>query len=205
MGKIKDITGEKFGRLTVIEFAGYGTSNKTQWKCLCECGNEIIVKTNSLRTGHTRSYGCLEIETKRECSKTHGLRYDPLYSTWLNIRDRCNNPNNSHYKWYGEKGIKMCDKWNDFREFYDWANNNGYVKGLSIERIDNSLGYCPENCKWIEFKDQAKNKTSNYQIEFEGELRTIADIARITGIKVQTLYSRMNRSGSIYLKNGKIK
>lgn len=205
MGRIKDLTNQKFGRLTVLKFAGFGSSHKTQWKCLCECGNEIIVKSNSLITGHTQSCGCLESETKKNNNKSHGLRYDPLYKTWLNIKNRCNNPNNSHYIYYGKKGIKLCSEWNNFESFYNWAYTNGYSSGLSIERIDNSKNYCPENCKWIPIEEQSKNRTSNYQIEFEGIVRTVAEISRLTGIKVSTLYSRIQRTGSIYLKNGKIK
>lgn len=206
MGKIKNLINQKFGRLTVIEFAGFGSSHKTQWKCKCDCGKEVIVKSNSLITGHTKSCGCLETEVKREINKTHGLRYDPLYRTWLNMRDRCNNPNNSHYIYYGKKGVKVCNLWNNFKEFHTWAYSNGYIpnSNLSIERVDNSKGYCPENCKWIKISEQSKNKTSNYQIEYDGKLRTVAEISEITGIKAPTLYSRIRRTGSIYLKNGSI-
>ena len=204
MGKIKDLTNQVFGRLTVIEFAGFGSSHKTLWKCKCECGNEITVKSNSLVTGHTRSCGCLEIETKKKNNLKHGLRNDPLYPTWLNMRDRCNNPNNSHYKYYGKKGICLCEEWDDFKNFYNWAYSNGYVKGLTIERIDINSNYCPENCKWISMKDQARNKSNTLHVEFGGKMITIPEISEITGIKTSTLYSRVRRTGTIYLKNGKI-
>lgn len=181
MGKIRDLTNQKFGRLTVLEFSGYASNRKTQWRCKCECGNEIIVKSNSLVTGHTKSCGCLEIETKKKNNKTHGLRYDPLYKIWLNMRSRCNNPNNSHYCYYGEKGIKICQEW------------------------DNSKNYSPENCTWILMSEQSKNRTYNHQIEYGGKLCTIAEISELTGVKPSTLYSRMRNKGTIYLKNGKIK
>ena len=159
----QSIIGEKFGRLTVLEDAGFTTTGarKKLFKCVCDCGKIVIVKRNSLISGHTKSCGCFEIESKKTNNLKHGLRHHPLYTTWLNIKDRCNNPNNTHYKNYGERGIKMCKEWsNDFKSFYDWAINNNYKKGLSIERLDVNKGYSPDNCSWIPFNKQEKNKTT---------------------------------------------
>lgn len=198
MAKVKDLTGKRFGRLVVIELAGKSANGKYQWKCKCDCGNYIIVKGNSLTTGHTKSCGCLEKETKRVVNTVHGLRKRPLYKVWLNMKDRCYNPNNSHFKYYGGKGIIVCNEWkNDFKTFYDWMSSNGYKEGMSIDRINNSLGYSPSNCRVIPFREQSSNRTTNYSIMYEGHFYTVAELSKLLNVKSSTLYSKLRRHGRI--------
>lgn len=198
MTKVKDLTGTRFGRLVVVELIGKAANGKYQWKCKCDCGNYTIVKGNSLTTSHTKSCGCLEKETKREVNTTHGLRRHPLYGVWLNMKGRCYNSNNSHFKYYGGKGITVCNEWkNNFKLFYDWMINNGYEKGMSIDRIDNYLGYSPDNCRIIPFNKQSSNRTTNYAIMYEGLPYTIAELSKLLNVKSSTLYSKLRRHGKI--------
>ena len=199
MGQICNLNGLRFGRLTVVGFSGLNKHRKATWNCLCDCGNSVIVVGASLKNGSTKSCGCYELETKQGRNATHGLRKHDLYKTWLNIKSRCYNSNNSHYKYYGKKGIGMCDDWrNNFKSFYDWAINNGWKRGLSIERIDNNKQYEPENCKWIDMDKQSQNRTTNHYVaDKNGNVYTIAEISRKTNINAHTLYSCYSKHKSI--------
>ena len=199
MGQICNLNGLRFGRLTVVGFSGLNKHRKATWNCLCDCGNSVIVVGASLKNGSTKSCGCYELETKQERNTTHGLRKHDLYKTWINIKSRCYNSNNSHYKYYGKKGIGMCDDWkNNFKSFYDWAINNGWKRGLSIERIDNNKQYEPQNCKWIDMSNQSQNRTTNHYVaDKNGNVYTIAEISRKTNINAQTLYSCYSKHKSI--------
>ena len=186
----KEFIGRKFGKLEVIKYLYTNAKNKTIYLCKCECGNLKEVKRNSLVTGHTKSCGCIP----KKGNLKHGQKRTKLYGLWLNIKDRCNNKNNSHFKYYGEKGIKMCEQWaNDYSAFMKWALENGYVEGLSIERIDNNKGYEPSNCKWITKEEQARNRSyTKFQIINNKEMSLI-EIAREFNIIPSTVYSRYRR------------
>ena len=160
-----DLTGLRFGRLVVIERNGSYVSPKGQahrkWLCKCDCGNFTTVTASNLRSGETLSCGCLHRETFN--NKKHNGRKTPLYNTWRAMKERCNNPNSIIYKWYGGKGIKVCDEWNDFEAFRDWAITSGYKEGLSIDRIDSNLGYFPENCRWLTRAENSRRAAKEMQ------------------------------------------
>lgn len=150
MSKRIDLTGKRFGRLVVVKFTGKRRGTNALWKCVCDCGNTAIVVSSELQRGRTRSCGCLHREVAKKMSTKHGLWKHPLNKVWITIKQRCYNPNCAQYPYYGRRGIKVCDKWKDsFKAFYDWAINNGYKKGLTIDRIDDEGNYEPSNCQWI--------------------------------------------------------
>lgn len=158
-----DLTGKSFGKLTVIErinnYIEPCGEKKAKWQCLCECGNTIHVTTSHLTTGHTKSCGC----SKNQGTYKHGCHNTRLYSVWEGMRSRCNNQNSSNFERYGRRGIKVCEDWDDFIQFKEWAEANGYYATAeygecTIDRIDNSKGYSPNNCRFVPMSVQAFNK-----------------------------------------------
>lgn len=190
---INNISGNKYGNLMVIESVGYG-----KWLCKCDCGNEIITKKYNLTSGQAKSCGCLHRKIVGLRSTTHGLSKHPLYKTWHNMRSRCKNPNATKYELYGGKGIKVCSDWdNSFQAFYDWAINNGWQAGFTIDRIDGDNDYCPQNCRWVDYKIQANNTTQVHNITYDGKTMGIYAWAEYLGIDKKMLSSRILRGWDI--------
>lgn len=189
MEVINDLTGRKFGRLTVLEVAER-TGRKTYWLCKCDCGNLTKVQTAYLNNAHTKSCGCLQKTTVT----THGKKKTKLYGVWASMKERCINIKHPAYENYGGRGITMCDEWReDFQTFYDWAMESGYQEGLTIDRKDNDGNYEPSNCRWVTCKIQGNNTRRNHYIEFNGERHTISEWAEIKGINRLTLWDRIVR------------
>lgn len=184
MKKLK-LVGEKFGRLTVVKEAeSHGWS---YFYCKCDCGNEIIVKGTFLKTGKTKSCGCLQKEKARDRLKKHGLSRGRIYRIWNAMNTRCNNPHINQHKDYHDRGISVCAEWKNFKDFYNWAINNGYRDDLSIDRIDNDSGYSPENCRWATPKIQNRNSRRCIKVEYNGEIHCLSEWEEILGIKKHTL------------------
>ena len=148
-----DLVGKRFGRLTVLEYAG-----NERWKCVCDCGGTALVRTNNLTLGNARSCGCYQKDVASRVSRKHGDSSTPLYKVWCSMRQRCCNPNSKAYRDYGGRGISVCDEWAGFEPFKEWAMSAGYRQGLTIDRIDNDGNYCPENCRWVGMSVQNANK-----------------------------------------------
>lgn len=193
--KLIDLTGKRFGMLTVICRAA-DRNGDAMWKCVCDCGRERIVLGESLRYGHTKSCGCQMRRILLESNIKHGKTNTKLYGVWSTMKSRCLNPNSASYKLYGKRGIKVCEEWaNDFQAFYEWAVSTGYHEGLSIDRIDTNGNYEPSNCRWADAKMQANNRRNSHIVTLNGESHTIAEWSKITGIKSSTLYMRLNKYG----------
>jgi hypothetical protein len=157
-----DLTGQKFGFLTVLNRHGYSGKENT-WLCKCDCGNLAIVIGRDLRSGNTKSCGCFQKLRATEANTKHGgssrKNREPLYKRWECIKQRCYQTNFKSYKDYGGRGIRVCDEWlNDYSAFREWALNNGFQEHLTIERIDVNGNYEPLNCTWIPKCEQSKNR-----------------------------------------------
>lgn len=187
MGKLKDLTDQEFGRLMVIERAENNNQGKTMWLCRCECGETFSVRPDALRNGRTVSCGCY----RKEINTEHGLSKDRLYLIWKSMVARCNNPNDQAYSHYGGRGITVCNEWNDYKCFIDWAKGNGYTKKLTIERENVNKGYDPSNCKWATMKEQQNNRTNNCYITYEGIRRTAKQWSEELGVKYRSLLWRI--------------
>ena len=172
-----NLIGDKYGRLTVVALDRV-QNKKAYWKCVCDCGLSVVASGNNLRSGNTKSCGCLRRETATSQGKantvhgnSHGNR-TRLYTIWCCMRQRCNNPNRDAYQWYGSKGVTICEEWNDFEMFKKWALSTGYTDDLTIDRIDANKGYNPDNCQWLTRGENTskanKNHTTRTLIRGEG-------------------------------------
>ena len=198
MGRPIDLTGERFYRLYVIRQAPNRVykngETKRCWLCQCDCGNTIVVTTQELRNGDTRSCGCLKTELTKIRLTTHGKNRTHLHNVWKAMRKRCSNVNNKDYCRYGGRGIKVCDEWqNDFLSFERWAINNGYIEGLTIDRVNNDGNYEPNNCRWVTHKDQCNNRCNSICITHNNESHSLSEWADLLNIKYSTLYSRYKK------------
>lgn len=195
--KAEDLTGQKFGRLTVIERCKENTKDgKAKWICKCNCGKIHITRAASLKSGNVKSCGCISKEAKHNYK--HGMTHSKLYSIWHNMKDRCYRENHRFYKDYGGRGIIVCDEWkNDFTSFYEWSIKSGYKNGLTLDRIDNDSIYSPDNCRWETRTIQANNRRTNHLIEFNGEQKSLTEWSKEYSINYQTIQTRLLRGWSI--------
>lgn len=200
---VADLKGRRFGRLTVLEFSHLSDDRKrTYWKCKCDCGNEIITRADGIKSGHTNSCGCYNKDILQNAgwNITHGLSHSRVYGIWRNMKARCYNDKSISYEYYGKKGITVCDEWlgkGGFKNFYDWSMENGYRDDLTIDRKDNDKGYSPDNCRWVAYKEQANNKSTNVCIEYNGETNTISEWADKCGLEYSCLLYRLHSGWDI--------
>lgn len=188
-------SGDKFGRLTVLRFSHSSGRGLRIWECRCECGNTVFAKALDLKRKAVRSCGCLRTEILKK-PKTHGMAYSRLNGIYRKMKQRCYNPKIKNYRNYGSRGITVCDEClNGFEPFMEWAINNGYSEELTLDRVNNDGAYSPENCAWRTYKEQGNNRRGNKHLSLHGETHTLAEWARLLGMKPQTLAARINRHG----------
>lgn len=200
MPKLIDLTGKRFGRLTVVAWER-NDGTHTYWKCICDCGKEIITRSGNLRRGATNSCGCLKKDRVREVlvkrNTSHGQTKTRLYRIWAKIHERCSNPNSKRYADYGGRGIRVCEEWKDFAVFQKWALENGYRDDLTIDRIDNNGSYTPQNCRWVDYKTQNRNRRDNNLVTYKGQTKTLTEWAEQFQIRRTTLANRLKLGWSV--------
>lgn len=195
--RLIDLTGKKFGRLTVVKRAennAYGP----MWICVCDCGKTTIKSGCCLRNGHTTSCGCYAKEVASKVHTKHGGTNEYLFRRWQIMKYRCTEQNKEHKRNYYDKGITVCDDWiNDYSAFKEWAVNHGFSPELTLDRIDFNKGYSPENCRWIPEKEQHRNTSKNKIIEYEGEKMPLVILSEKTGIREDLLRDRLRRGWTV--------
>jgi hypothetical protein len=196
MGKLIDLTGQKFHRLIVIRHAENSKSGRVRWNCVCDCGNTVIVSRNDLRSNSTKSCGCLKLEFSIGTrARTHGMRWHPLYIVWCNIKARCHNPKEKGFKDYGGIGITVCLEWKEsFQKFYD-DMATGYEKSLQLDRIDNGKGYFKENCRWVTCKENCNNKRNNIKVLYTNTSMTMTQAVELAGYNYNTVNGALRAHG----------
>ena len=193
MGKPLELIRERFGRLTVTKFLGNKGTRYSMWECVCSCGNTPVVRGSSLTSGQTKSCGCLRKEKASLTHRKHGQAVsggkNGEYTIWKSMRRRCNDPKCPEYKDYGGRGIKICERWNDFNNFFEDMGDR--PKGMSLDRKNNDGDYCPENCRWATPKEQSNNARSNKLLAYKSKTRNIAQWARHLDMNEGTLRYRL--------------
>lgn len=192
--EMEDLSGQRFGRLVVIEFDHMDEYYSSHWLCRCDCGNKVIVSRGNLVKGRATSCGCYKRDRQRELHTTHGEHRSRLHNIWGNMKQRCGNEKNTNYHSYGERGIEVCDEWlDDYETFRDWALENGYSDDLTLDRRDNNGIYSPDNCRWADCYTQANNRRTTRYITYNGETHSISEWARILGVSRGTLDYRIRK------------
>lgn len=186
-----DLTGQVFGRLTVIREIKKRKNNCIVWLCKCECGKTKYVRSGSLASSKTRSCGCYKRERASETHRIHGQsgrNRTRLYKVWGNMIRRCSDKTCKDYR---GRGISVCTAWQDFTVFRDWALSRGFREDLQIDRIDNDGNYCPENCRWSTHKDNQRNTRRTRWETMNGETKSLAEWCEIYNTPYSTVHQRL--------------
>jgi len=194
----ENLFGMNFGYWRVEGRAKQTSTGQSYWVCLCKCGNIRLVAKKMLQTGRSKSCGCQKSELISRRVKTHGMTNSRLFRIWKGMLERCHKENNKDYHRYGDKGILVCDRWRGptgFSAFMIDMGNPGDDSKLTIDRIDGSKGYSPENCRWATQTTQHRNKCNNRILTLNGRSLVIAEWAEITGLKRCTISKRLNSYG----------
>ncbi len=195
--RVKDLTGRVFGLWTVEGFDSLNERGKAMFRCVCWCGKTGVIDGASLSRKHSNSCGCLRDKIISQVNTRHGQRYTDIYNIWCGIKKRTECPDYVHYSRYGGRGIGLCKEWSE--SFTQFAEDMGPrpTKKHTVDRINNSLGYSKDNCRWATYKEQARNRRSNVRLEFNGETLTIAEWAERFHINDQILAKRIRTGWSI--------
>lgn len=181
---LEDLAGRSFYKLTAIEFVEKRGSND-YWRFRCECSTEAILRASHVLSGHTKTCGCGRYSSaprKKDCL---------AYKSWSSMLLRCYNPKNDNYRFYGEKGVSVCDRWRGSFDLFLEDMGPRMSRDLTLDRIDGSKGYYPENCKWSTKAEQSNNCSNNFKIEYDEKLYTLRELSNISGINYRILYGRI--------------
>ena len=192
-----DLTGQKFGRLTVVRF-DHKENGRKYYLCQCDCGNFKIVSNHSLKSGNTKSCGCLHKEIliqRNKDNRIHHPENERLLRIWRAMLHRCYKETDEHYDYYGGRGIKVCDDWHDFETFQKWALANGYADNLTVDRLDGNKDYCPENCSWATMTVQNNHKSDTKWLTYKGKTQSLSDWCRELGLDYFRIKARLNSLG----------
>lgn len=192
----------KFGRWTVIQIEGLSRvrpsgERLTQWLCRCECGTERVLDPYSVKTGNSKSCGCLNHELTKIRNRTHGMSKTPIYYVWRAMIDRCENPKNIGFPTYGGRGITVCEHWHRFENFFADMGQRPTPRH-TIDRENNSLGYNPENCRWATMQTQQRNRRNNHWITIGDRTLTLAEWAEIGVATVDQIAWRLRKGWDPY-------
>lgn len=184
-----DLTGERFNHLTVESLAR-AEKGVLYWNCLCDCGNRTVVRGSNLKRGAVKSCGCINHISH---NKTHGESKSKLYRHWMSMIYRCYNPKNNAYKWYGARGIRVCDEWRTYEGFRAWVANTCPDVTYTVERIDVNGDYCPENCTWIPNSKQANNRRTSVIVEHNGIKKNLTEWCDELGLDYKLIHNRIHK------------
>ena len=198
MGKIKDIAGERFGKLLVLSFS-HINNRRAFWNCECECGTVKAIRSHDLLGSKVNSCGCLKVEQTRQRNYKHGHSVrgakTRAWDIWRGMTERCRNPNHSSWSNYGGRGVKVCPRWLEFSNFL--ADMGEPEENFSLDRINNDEDYCPENCRWANRATQARNTNRNVMLTYNGKTQCLTDWAIEHGISRGTIEHRLKHNWSI--------
>lgn len=185
--RARNLTSETFGQLTAIRPTAERVKTSIVWECRCRCGRLVYVAARYLSRLNTRSCGCVRSRRAERPGRERSI--------WIDMRNRCNNPNNKRFYRYGARGIRVCERWNNFKSFL--KDMGPCPARMSIERIDNDGDYTPENCRWATNREQARNMCSNRMIEFRGKTLCLVDWSIATGLSADVIYARLKMGWSV--------
>lgn len=196
--KLIDLTRQKFVKLTVIAQAGKNKHGHIEWLCLCDCGKQTIVPGCCLKTGNTKSCGCLQREVVSKIMTTHGHNSktgkSKVYQSWDDMTQRCGNPNRKQYKNYGGRGIRICQRWKKFTNFLKDMGEPP-TRQYTLDRINNNGNYCKSNCRWATRKQQSQNRRNNIMITHNNKTQCLSAWSDELGINYKTLWYRLFKYG----------
>lgn len=194
---IKNLIGQKFGKLTVTAFAGRDKHDYPLWDCVCDCGGKKTARSQELKRGDTTSCGCVHREIFRRITTTHGCAKEDWYMCWKSMVDRTTNPKAESYDWYKSRGIRIEDpRWLDPRNFFSDMGPRP-SKTHSIDRMDNGKGYYKENCRWATKEEQGNNRSTCRMVALNGVSLTVSQWSKKTGIPRNIIYLRLDAGWGI--------